>query len=352
MSANDPVIVSVGITTAVGLTARETAAAARSGTMRFTESDLLDHRFKPFTLAVVPDKGLPVPRTAEAGAPLTSREARLVRLPIPALTDCLAKVPASVHARVSIALPEAHDGAIVDPVRVLAHLEPNVTRGVDWAKSVAVAAGRAGGLIAIARAAELLSTGAAPFVLAGAVDTYRDLYVLGTMDKEKRVKSEQHLDGFVPGEGAAFLLLATRGAAAAAGLRPIASVSRVSESVETGHLYSAEPYRGEGLATAVAQLVATGAFPAPFGDVWSSMNGESHWGKEWGVTHIRNGAAFAEDHGLHHPADCFGDVGAACGPVLVGLAALGIRDGYRRSPALVCCSSDRALRATLAVSAP
>jgi 3-oxoacyl-[acyl-carrier-protein] synthase-1 len=81
------------------------------------------------------------------------------------------------------------------------------------------------------------------------------------------------------------------------------------------------------------------------------MNGESHWAKEWGVGFIRNRAAFHPDHGMHHPADCVGDTGAACGPLMTGLAALGLRDGYRRGPCLVYCSSDDGPRAALAVGA-
>ena len=57
---------------------------------------------------------------------------------------------------------------------------------------------------------------------------------------------------------------------------------------------------------------------------------------------LRNRGAFLPDHGMHHPADCYGDTGAACGPLMAGLAALGIKQGYRRSPALVYGSSDGA----------
>ena len=80
------------------------------------------------------------------------------------------------------------------------------------------------------------------------------------------------------------------------------------------------------------------------------MNGENHWAKEWGVSFIRNSAAFDPDHGFHHPADCYGDTGAACGPLMVGLAALGIRNGKQGGPTLVYGSSDRGERAALTVS--
>jgi 3-oxoacyl-[acyl-carrier-protein] synthase-1 len=115
-------------------------------------------------------------------------------------------------------------------------------------------------------------------------------------------------------------------------------------------LYSPEPYRGEGLAIAVAQLVGSGDAPEPFAEVYSSMNGEGHWAKEWGVAAIRNQAALRPGHRMHHPADCYGDTGAAAGALMVGLAALGVVDGYRRSPCLVYASSDKGPRAALALS--
>src|SRR5256885_16259929 len=105
--------------------------------------------------------------------------------------------------------------------------------------------------------------GRAKFMLAGGVDTYRDLYVLGTLDMEKRVKSGANLDGFIPGEGAAFLLLADRGAASGAGLTAWGTLSVVAQAMEPGHLYSEEPYRGDGLAQALQQLAQLGGLVGP-----------------------------------------------------------------------------------------
>ncbi|OLD92129.1 MAG: hypothetical protein AUG84_02150 [Chloroflexi bacterium 13_1_20CM_4_66_7] len=184
-------------------------------------------------------------------------------------------------------------------------------------------------------------------MLAGGIDCYRDLYVLGTLDMEQRVKSAANLDGFVPGEGAAFLLLSR----ADAGAGPLAAVTQVAQALENGHLYSEQPYRGDGLAVAIQQLVQLGAAAGPIQEVYSSMNGENHWAKEWGVAFVRNAPAFLQDHGMHHPADCYGDTGAACAVLMVGLAALGIKQGYRRSPALVYGSSDRGQRAAVVVKA-
>ena len=52
MAATDPVIVGVGMMTAVGLTAPETAASVRAATMRYTETSIRDRRFDAITSAV------------------------------------------------------------------------------------------------------------------------------------------------------------------------------------------------------------------------------------------------------------------------------------------------------------
>jgi 3-oxoacyl-[acyl-carrier-protein] synthase I len=258
----------------------------------------------------------------------------------------------SSHVRLPLmlSLPEAETTLPLDRPAFLQWLAQQSGGVFDSALSDASYTGRAGGIVAIGRAADLIRSGQASFAVAGGVDTYRDLYVLGTLDMEKRVKSAVHLDGFIPGEGAGFVLLASQSAVDRAGLPSLGSIAGWAHGYEKGHLYSEEPYKGEGLATVVQQLVQSGEVALSVQEVYSSMNGESHWAKEWGVSFIRNSSAFAEAHGFHHPADCYGDTGAACGPLMVGLAALGITNGYRGNRALISCSSDRGERAALMVS--
>jgi 3-oxoacyl-[acyl-carrier-protein] synthase-1 len=351
--ADDPLIVGVGMMTAVGLTAPETAASVRAATMRFTETSIRDRGFDPITLAEVPDDGLPpLVDAVDRQRGLTAREIRMLRLGTMPLIEALAALPRGQRAPgLALALPEMQPGRRVDGTSFLQLFAAQTDSRFDMSRSAAVDEGRAGALIAIARAAQAIRSGQATFILAGAIDTYRDLYVLGTLDLEQRVKSKLNHDGFIPGEGAGFLLLASGEAAIQAGLKPLARLTRAALDEEHGHMYSETVYRGEGLARTLAQLFSSGDVQAPVAEVFSSMNGESHWAKEWGVGYIRNRSAFLEDVAIQHPADCFGDTGSACGPLLVGLAALGMRDGYRRSPSLVYCSSDRGPRVALGVSA-
>ncbi|MGM8224953.1 hypothetical protein ACSV5M_00125 [Cellvibrio sp. ARAG 10.3] len=89
---------------------------------------------------------------------------------------------------------------------------------------------------------------------------------------------------------------------------------------EPGHLGSDEPYRGDGLDQAFKKALA-GATVPPIHSLYSSMNGEHMWAKEYGVAYIRNRHAFADPLSLQHPADCYGDIGRATAPVLIALAA-------------------------------
>lgn len=347
------VVVGVGMMTAVGLTATETAASVRAATMRFTETPIRDHRFEPFTLAEVPEEGFPkLTEELESIPSLTSREVRMLRLATMPVQQALSALPKRAPAPpLILALPETETTRPLDGSAFLKQLAMQVGGVFDVARSDASHRGRAGGIAAIGHAVELIGRGKAKFMLAGGVDSYRDLYVLGTMDLEQRVRSSAHLDAFVPGEGAGFVLVASPEAAAAGGLKALARLSPAATGFEKGHLYSPDPYRGEGLAVTVTNLARSGAVPAPFEEVYSSMNGESHWAKEWGVTGIRNKAALQQGYRMHHPADCFGDTGAACGALMVGLAALGVTGGYRRSPCLIYGSSDRGPRAAVALTA-
>jgi 3-oxoacyl-[acyl-carrier-protein] synthase-1 len=147
------------------------------------------------------------------------------------------------------------------------------------------------------------------------------------------------MDGFVPGEGAGMLLLATEQAVNTYGLSPIGVISLPGIAVESGHRYSEQPYRGDGLADAFSlalencpnQIIQT---------ILASLNGENLGAKEYGVAVVRNKEKLAEDFRLEHPADCFGDIGAAFAPVLTGIACIGMLKGYLKGPALVYSSSD------------
>ena len=338
--------------TAVGLSSAETAASVRAGTMRFEETSWLDRGYDPFVLATVPDDGLPdLEDTVAKETGLTHRENRMLRLGTMPLRECLKPIAESGKTiGLALALPDTQTKLPLDETEFLKRYAKQTGGRFDLDGSIPGFSGRAGGLLAVGRAAELIREESVDLMLAGGIDTFLSLYVLAALDQQQRVKSARNLDGFIPGEGAGLLLLASLEAASKAGLKPLAVLSPVVEGFEEGHLYSDKAYQGDGLSGTLEELFGQRDDDDPIQDVFCSMNGESHWGKEWGVAFMRNQDAFDPDHAIHHPADCFGDTGAASGPLLVGLAALGISTGLRSGPALVYCSSDHGQRAALIVA--
>lgn len=215
---------------------------------------------------------------------------------------------------------------------------------------MAVPRGRAAPLMALREAKARLQRGDAPFVLVGGVDSLVDLYVLGTLDLQGRVRNEGNSDGCTPGEGAAFLLLCNAETVQARHLKPVAWLQGAACGQEAGHLYAEEPYLGEGLAATFAKLLAETPPAAPIGCVYASFNGERYWAREYGVARLRSAAAFDPEHRVEHPAESFGDLGAAHGAVLAAIATDGVAAGYRPSPCLVFASSDHADRAAALIT--
>jgi 3-oxoacyl-[acyl-carrier-protein] synthase-1 len=84
--------------------------------------------------------------------------------------------------------------------------------------------------------------------------------------------------------------------------------------------------------------------PAPVGTTFAGFNGENFDAKLWGVARLRHHDFFAPDMLMEHPADKYGDAGAATGAILTVMAATALARGQRPGPALVWAASDTELR--------
>jgi len=329
-------ILRTGMVTPVGLGSEQTCLAIAAGVSAFAESSLCDRRFRPFVLACLPDEALPELRDEVVTPELTHRQRRLLQLASSALEEALVGVPRTDRIPLFLSVPPGSGGHTSFMSAVfLDLLQRQLGARLDVAGSRIFFQGRAGAMLALQAAVACLHHGGVDRVLVGGVDTHLDPHVLGTLDLQRRVLSASSRDGFVPGEAAAFLLLGS--ASAGTG---VAHLSEVTSALEPGHLGSEEPYLGDGLASAVTSALRTLPSGHMIPTVYSSFNGESHWGKEWGVAFLRSRPRFAESHRLEHPADCVGDTGAAAGAVLLCLAAHDLRRGESGSSCLVWASSD------------
>lgn len=340
------VIVSAGLVSPVGLSLPETAAATRARVARLREIDWYDRRHEPFIVGQVPEAGLPPLSDALAGLPLQPREVCMLRMAQVALEEAVTPLKGSSGPLpLLLGLPEQHTTLPIQPASFLQRLGLQAPTLVDAGRSMAAARGRAAGLMALREGVARLRRGESAYVLVGGVDSLVDPYVLGTLDLQGRVRNSVNNDGLSPAEGAAMLLLSLASTAQAQGLQPLANLLGTANGHEPGHLYAEEPYKGEGLAATFAALLAEAPPPQPIASVFCSFNGERYWAREYGVARLRQSHGFAEDHAVEHPAECFGDLGAAHGPALAALAAHGLRHGYRHGPSLVFAASDHGDRA-------
>ncbi len=346
-------IVGIGMMTPVGDSAAMTATSVQAGISAYQASSIYNKRFQPMTMALTPEDALPpLDEELETTPRLTSRQRRMLRLADKAIAESLsvAKVPA-LPPLVLAGPEEIPDCPKPIDDSFLTHLHRQAKGGFNLGKSKLLAQGRASGIEVIAQAWTLLTSQAEPFVLVGGVDTYLDLYLLSTLDMHDRVLADGVMDGFCPGEGAAFLLLASSQTVGKYGLKPLANLCQPALANEPGHRYSQSPYKGEGLSRAVTTALAT-LNGQKVNAVFSSMNGENLHAKEWGVASIRNQAALAEKLQFEHPADCYGDPGAAAAPLMVGLAALGMQGGEIPGPCMVYCSSEHEKRGAVCLLKP
>lgn len=339
--AAEVVIVGWGMMTPVGLSSRETAASARSRTARLAEIEWRDSRFKRFVVGTVPEDGLPPLHPELEKLPLTYRESRMLRLAEPALAEALTPLPKSTGPiPLLVGLPELHTTIPIREQDFIARLAIQTGARLNLGSSQAFANGRAAGLLALREACTRLTQGKATFIVTGGVDCNVDLYILGTLDLQKRVRNEINPDGFAPGEGAGFLLLTTLELARQHQLPVLAKIAATGTAKEEGHIYSEKPYKGEGLAAAFDDLFKTAPKEPKIGCVYIGFNGEHYWAKEFGVAMIRNREHFSDPHQTEHPAECFGDLGAAHGAVMLALAALETKRTGNQSATLVSSSSD------------
>jgi 3-oxoacyl-[acyl-carrier-protein] synthase I len=366
-------IVRVGMFCPVGLDAEQASASLWAGVPRKCETSIMDKRFEPIVMGSLPLDVLPalVAPLEEARLGLTALQRRLLRLATPALHEVLGAVvtedakPGKDEPRfASSVLPL---GVTPLPPLLLAGPQPSPGRAeivtgkllgqvalqagvpIDLTASRVFPSGHAGFFAALQHAqTQVIGLQRAEFAVVGGVDSYLDLYRLALLDQEERLLTFGVQDAFTPGEGAAFVLVASRNTCQRYRLQPLAWVDAVGVAQEPGHRYSEQAYLGEGLAGAFGQMFgALGEGGPPVRLVMAGFTGESMHAKEWGVAYVRNRKRFADPLRIEHSAEYTGDAGAALAPMMLGAAALGLRDRRVEGPGVVWGSSEQALRGVL-----
>lgn len=340
----------VGMITPVGANTVMTTAAVNAGINQYTISEYLDKQDRPITTTAIPE-GLFTAMQIEIdeGQYYSEQFDHIIKMAIIAAGEAVAGHRIEAPIPLILAMPEPQPE--IDHIEssiLISNLVNQAPLPLSVEKSRCIHTGRAAGIQGLDLAMRYLYEADEEYVLLGGSDSYLSYPRLDKLSDAQRLLVKNSDNGFAPGEGAGFLLLTRNPEKAHCHEGHIIALCSPGEGEEPGYFSSDQPYKGEGLDQAFKQALQGPASPA-INSVYSSMNGEHFWAKEYGVAMMRNKAYFHDKVSTEHPADCYGDLGSATGPVLIGLAAERLFKQVSLDSSLVYSSSDNAWRAAVRI---
>lgn len=335
-------IIGAGARTPLGRNRHTSAAAVRCAIAAIDDYPGVYDRF-----------GMPIKVARDTGLdPALSGENRLAALALPAALEALAPLAGVANAppvTLLLSTGEARPGQdTATAERVAAELRLRLDGRAAFGPVRHLMGGHAGGTGLIDVAARMIAEGRAELVLAGGVDSYLHPQTLDWLDEDERLHSEGNTYGFCPGEAAGFVLVAGVGAVRRLAVAPLLALVATGSSREPHVLKGAGICLGEGLAEAFQMLVPSLGEGHAVDRVICDMNGERYRANEYGLAALRVSRLFHNAANFDAPADCWGDVGAASGPLHVCLAVEAESRGYSVGPlTLISSSSESGQRSAL-----
>jgi 3-oxoacyl-[acyl-carrier-protein] synthase-1 len=351
MSVGQINIIGLGASTPIGRDIWSSAAAARAGLCGFSAH--------PYAIDKV---GEPV-RIARAPWIDASVEGvkRYLELLLPAVEQALLPLEqlrqreaAPIRVLLALALPAPRPGRPQDLARLILEAVRDQHAKLFTAVSV-FECGHAAGLVACETAMNSLTSGTADACVVACVDSYLSEQTLEWIEECDQLHGGGPLNnawGFIPGEGAAAILLAGERVAVATGLDAYGSILSVGIGQESNLIKSDAVCIGEGLTQAFRSALE-GLDPMErIQNVFCDLNGEPYRADEYGFTALRTKERFRAAGDFIAPADCWGDVGAAGAALHVALAVIAHRKKYGSGAlSLVWASSESGERGAAVIRA-
>lgn len=345
-------VASMGVVTPIGANFAMTAAAVKANISAYELSDYDNQDDEPITMTEIPSGFFDaLGSLLKSDIRSDSYQSRIAMMAVAAIRD-LSLEDKNIIPLI-FGMPE--DNTVSrNAQNILENIVLNFSTVLDRKWCRALLSGRTAAIEAIQLAHDYLYQSDTPYVLIGGSDTYHSDALVSKLDLDSRLLSAGNSDGFAGGEAAAFLLLTRRPELAQAHNGKIIGIHKPAVTTEPGHLYSEKGYCGDGLSNAFRLALensSNGDTDKAIRHIYSSMNGESYWSRELGVACIRNSNAMSKELTIIHPADCYGDVGAATGSLLVALAADNLYSNPQNCRHLVYCSSDTEKRCAVVIEA-
>jgi 3-oxoacyl-[acyl-carrier-protein] synthase-1 len=334
-------IVALGARTPVGLTAETSAAAIRAGICRLWEHPyLVSQRGDGIVMGLdgVLDPQIAGVERVQALAEVALREIlmklRIPTLPLPAID-------------VLLGLPEPRPGLEAPELEQMTLALGRRLAGEGVARVYSLPLGHAAALEALRQAVTRIRGDQASLCIVGGADSYSAPETLIWLESNRQLVGPETRLGFIPGEGAAFLAVASEELRARLDLPSLAELVNVSTARETKLIKSDAINLGEGLSAAIVGATEMLHLPEEqIDDVYCDINGERYRSEEWGFAVLRaqrvlrNGGAYTT-----LVSEC-GDLGAASTAMAAVLAVQAGRRSYAQGPrALLWGSSEGGLRA-------
>jgi 3-oxoacyl-[acyl-carrier-protein] synthase-1 len=325
-SINDEAIyiVGAGAQTPVGRSVLSAAAAVRCGISAYAEHPfMIDKHGEPMVVA-----------RADWFDETMSLEDRIVALAADATQEALHplrdQLPAIRHEiRIHLALSAERFPSAEQRHEVVSRFAAAAGFTLPHAQIECVTDGHAGGLLALENAVRQLRSGATTLCLVGGADSYMDAEQLDAVDFSGRLHSVNYSWGFTPGEGAGFCLIAAGQTARRLGITPLAELLAVATAQESNLMGTKTVCIGEGL-TAAFRAVLNSKYS--IAHCYCDFNGEMYRADEFGFAICRTRDGFIDPGSFTAAAECWGDVGAASGPLALTLPLAAWSRGYAKGP--------------------
>jgi 3-oxoacyl-[acyl-carrier-protein] synthase-1 len=320
MPATPLAVLGVGLVSGVGLTAEESCAAIRCGINNFQETRFIGSNGDWLVGSAV--------ELEEPWRGIT----RLAKMAARAIGECFAAAtdakPEQVPVLVVVAEPERPGRFEALPQVVLHDIEQELGFRLHPHSRV-IEQGRVGGAVATLQARRMLQEGRHARIIVAGVDSFLTGPTLTAFDRADRLLRRDNSNGFIPGEAAAAVLLATW----QEGLPTPLLLRGLGFAREPAPLGSGMPMRAEGLVNTLRAALGDAAIALKDCDVRiGDMNGEQYRFKEAALAITRLLRDRKPLFPLWHIAHCTGEIGAATLPAMLAVLFLGARNDYLPGP--------------------
>jgi 3-oxoacyl-[acyl-carrier-protein] synthase-1 len=340
---HDVHIVAIGARTPLGLTAESSIAAVHAGIAGLTEHPfILDRAAEPVRMA----------QDSQLDPALMGPE-RLIEMATTALEDVSRQLAAvsSVFASVPLrlCLPEPRPGWDDEDVKAVILAIGQKTFSVELQPVEVFSHGHAAGLLALDVACRRILDGREELSVIAGVDSYLRLETLDWLDRNRQLATSYHRGAFFPGEGAGAFVVASRSALQRCGLESLAVIRGVGIATEAHLIKTDSICLGDGLSDCVGKATQSLRLPGERVEaVVCDINGERYRSEEWGFTMLRLPETFVDPTAYDAPASCWGDMGAASGPLFVAVAVTAAKRGWAKGTRyLIWNSSEQGHRAAV-----